>query len=69
MQYEQKLLQPYMIDTHALRFDERTTGMPSAILPAESSTAKMRLFVRRTLCSSSGKRHSSCGLNTPSTWR
>ena len=39
-----------MIDTHALRFDERTTGMPSAMLPAESSTAKMRLPVFRTLC-------------------
>ena len=45
MQYEQKLLHPYMIDTHALRFDERTTGLPSAMLPAESSTAKMRLPV------------------------
>ena len=42
MQYEQKLLHPYMIETHARMLPSRTTGVPSAMVPGSSSTEKTR---------------------------
>ena len=42
---EQKLLQPYMMLTHAFTPFSRTTGMPSAMVPSSLSTAKTRFRV------------------------
>ena len=42
MQYEQKLLHPYMMDTQARTLPSRTTGIPSAMVPCSSSTENTR---------------------------
>ena len=42
MQYEQKLLHPYMMDTHARTRPSRTTGIPSAMEPCSFSTENTR---------------------------
>ena len=46
-----------MIETHALSVFVRTTGMPSAIDPAESSTENTRFFPVSTRSSSDGNSH------------
>ena len=69
MQYEQKLLHPYMMETHAFTPFSRTVGIPSAMLPRSSATEKTRFRLSYTCHKSSGKRHRAWGPNTRSTWR
>ena len=60
MQYEQKLLQPYIIETHALAVFSLYTGMSSAILPSLSIRLITRSFLHTALYRISGNWYSEC---------
>src|SRR5690554_2812314 len=67
IQYEQKLLQPSTILTHALTLSALAAGTPSTVRPSTSHISKTRFPVVRCLYKSSGKACRLCVPNTIST--
>ena len=74
MQYEQKLLHPFIMESHAFTLPSRSRGRPSATDSALSASntrplAPERPWTCSVLSNSSGKRQSSCGPKQRSTMR